>query len=286
MKVIVTGGDGQVGQAIKYIDPVKNQILYCSKNELDITDINSIRKIFLEECPDALVNLAAYTAVDMAENDTEKCHSINVKGVKNLVTICQEQNTYFIHLSSDFVFDGKSQRPYLEDDPTFPLNYYGQSKLMGEKEILSSGYSQFTILRSSWIFSSFGRNFLKIMLTLADKELLNVICDQYGRPTYALDLAKVILLLLEKPCFGIFHFSNKGETSWATFASTIFKMAKEQGIISKFPIIKSVSSKNYPQEAERPTYSPLDCTKIEKQLNLEIRTWEMALKDCLEKLVI
>ncbi len=280
MVVLVTGANGQLGEAIQY---VSNQYLnhsnketnllqfyFYSSSELDITNKQSIEKVFLNLKPNFCINAAAYTAVDKAESDQEKAHEVNVIGAKNIAEVCENYNTTLIHVSTDFVFDGNKKTPYNEKDITNPKGIYGVTKRDGELEIIKS-LKQFFIIRTSWLFSSFGNNFMKTMLRLSkERNSLSIVNDQIGTPTNAIDLAEVIIKVIQSQSksYGIYHFSNEGYCSWFDFAKKIFEF-------NNIEIdIKPIPSADFPTPAERPKYSVLDKSKIKKEFNIKIRSWQ------------
>ena len=237
MVVLVFGANGQLGQAIQYLSTnysnqhFKNntdnvQFHFFDSNQVDITNINAVESTFRLLKPDFCINAAAYTAVDKAEIEEEKAYLINVIGIKNIIQSCLTYNTSLVHISTDFVFDGKKTAPYLETDLTNPQGVYGVTKREGELEIIHSLKTYF-IIRTSWLYSDFGNNFKKTMLKLAnEKDQLSVVNDQIGSPTHALDLAELILKILfsKSANYGIYHFCNEGNTSWFGFAKKIFEL--------------------------------------------------------------
>lgn len=280
--VLVTGGDGQLGMCIKDIAKLTEEIqfIYTNSSELNITDKTTIFSFFSDKNIDYCINCAAYTAVDEAETEVEKATKINVDGVQNLAEVCKENDTVLIHISTDFVFDGTKDTPYLETNHTNPKSFYGSTKLQGE-EIIKSVLKKHIIIRTSWLYSEHGNNFLKTMLRLGkEKDTLSVVNDQKGTPTYAGDLAKVILQCVEATNldFGIYHYSNKGVTTWCEFAKEIFKESK----ISIH--LKPITTVEYPTAAERPKYSALDSSKIKKALDIEIPFWKKSLKRVLRNI--
>ena len=286
MVVLVTGANGQLGQALQYIslnysdsslkgEQAKQiQFHFCSSSDLDITKKVNIEAVFNTIKPDFCVNVAAYTAVDKAEKEAEKAHLINVIGSKNLAEVCNIFNTTLIHISTDFVFDGNKNTPYLEDDKTDPQGVYGKTKNQGEKEIRKILKKHF-IIRTSWLYSQFGNNFMKTMLKLAsDRNSLSVVNDQIGTPTHAVDLAEVIIkvILSNSKNFGIYHFSNEGSASWYDFAKKIFE-------INKIAIdLKPIPTSEFPTPAKRPKYSVLDKSKIKSEFNISINSWQDSLE--------
>ena len=275
MIVIVLGAAGQLGQAIQSIS--SNTIIqfhFFGSHELDITNNEKVNVVFDAIKPDFCINAAAYTAVDKAESEIEKADLVNRIAVKNIVNACVKHDTTLLHVSTDFVFDGEKNVPYLESDPANPTGIYGVSKRNGEIEIERS-MSKYFIVRTSWLYSDFGHNFKKTMLRLAkEKESLIVVNDQIGSPTNALDLAAVLIEILKSRSenYGIYHFSNEGNTSWYGFAKKIFE-------VNHVSIdLKGISTSEYPTLAKRPKYSVLDTSKIKKEFNISIKSWEEALQ--------
>ena len=282
MVVLVTGSGGQLGQSLQFVSQNYPEIdfVFCNSSELDITDLDNINKIFKQYKPQFCINTAAYTAVDKAESEPEKVNLINVIGVKNLAQVCKDFETILLHISTDFVFDGNASKPYSEVDLTNPTGVYGQTKLDGEKEIQSI-LNDYYIIRTSWVFSQFGNNFMKTMLRLAsERDSISVVNDQVGTPTNAVDLANVLLSIINfkpptsnlQPSFGIYNFSNQGQCSWFDFAAEIFK--QNNNVID----LKPIPSSQFPTPAKRPSYSVLDKSKIENWLKIEIKSWQESLK--------
>ena len=286
MVVLVTGANGQLGQSIQFIaNQYPNvQFIYTDYQELDITNFESCHTVFAKYKPQFCINTAAYTAVDKAESEAEKAHLINVIGPENLAKVCKEYNTILLHISTDFIFDGTSTQPYLETDIPNPKSVYGQTKLDGELAVQKNWEKHF-IIRTSWVYSQFANNFMKTMLRLAsERDSLSVVNDQIGTPTYAVDLAEVLMNIIQssitnKPSpFGIYNFSNEGVCSWYDFAAAIFH---QKGIsIDLQPIPTSA----YPTLAKRPSYSVLDKSKIKNTFNLKINDWKTSLNSCLNQL--
>ncbi len=284
MVVIVTGANGQLGQAIKFISEkyTKTNFIFCSSTELDITNKQNCIDIFSKYKPNFCINAAAYTAVDKAESEPEKAYQINVVGAKNLAEVCKENTTILLHISTDFVFDGSKTTPYKEDDLPNPKGIYGQTKLDGEKAIQAT-FNNYFIIRTSWVYSQFGNNFMKTMLRLAsERDSLSVVNDQIGTPTNAVDLAEALIIIIlvstnQKSKIvnlqsKIYNFSNEGQCSWYEFAKAIFKV---NNISINLQPIPSVS---FPTPAKRPEFSVLDKSKISKTFGIKIRTWEEGLK--------
>ncbi|MEO5990334.1 MAG: dTDP-4-dehydrorhamnose reductase [Ferruginibacter sp.] len=279
--ILVTGGRGQLGSCIKEIKDDNYNIIYTDYDQLDISDLNQVNLFFESQQIDYCINCAAYTAVDHAEQEQEKAYQINELGAKNLALACKTHHTTLIHISTDFVFDGEETGSYTEIDDTHPISVYGDSKLKGEiaiKEILE----KYFIIRTSWLYSEHGNNFLKTMLRLAeDRNVLNVVGDQIGTPTYAPDLADVIYKIIktESVDYGLYHFSNEGVASWYDFAKAIFR------IKGKEIKVNAINTIAYPTPAKRPKFSVLDKTKIKNTLNVEIPYWGDSLKTCMDKLL-
>ena len=278
MVVLVTGANGQLGQSIRFIaDKHPNiQFVYTDFQEMDITSLESCQTVFSKYKPQFCINTAAYTAVDKAESEAEKAHLINAVGPENLATVCKEYDTILLHISTDFIFDGTSTTPYLESNIPNPQSVYGQTKLDGEIAIQKNWEKHF-IIRTSWVYSQFGANFMKTMLRLAsERESLSVVNDQIGTPTNAVDLAEVLIKLIQSSnhssSFGIYNFSNEGVCSWYDFAKEIFR-------INNISInLQAIPSSAYPTPAQRPAYSVLDKSKIKEVFGVEIKNWEESLR--------
>ena len=277
--ILITGANGQLGQELqalsKNID--KYNFLFTDKDTLDITDPASLQKFFNQHDILFCINAAAYTKVDLAESERQLCNAINIEGVCNLADICDEFDTRLIHISTDFVFDGERHIPYKEDSYPNPLNVYGNSKVEGEQALLDS-LDDAVIIRTSWLYSSFGQNFVKTMLKLGkSKTELSIVEDQIGSPTYAKDLAQVIMTMIQHERWfpGIYHFSNDGVASWYDFAHAVFELSNIK--INLTPI----KSSQYKTAAKRPHYSVLDKTKVKKYFHIQTRHWREALKDML-----
>lgn len=271
--ILVTGGNGQLGQELNAI-LTDSHLTDCS--DLDISDFDQVHAFFKNHRYSSIVNCAAYTAVDKAESEIHKAFLVNETGPKNLAQIAFDYNIPLIHISTDYVFDGKSlSRPLLEDDPTHPLSVYGKSKLAGEVAIKSINPTA-VIMRTSWLYSRFGNNFVKTMIRLGqERSRLNVVFDQIGCPTYAQDLARSIAHILpqiEKGTCQTYHYSNEGVVSWYDFAYFIFKM---KGINSELCAIESC---DYPTPAPRPQYTVMNKVKIKKAFNLKIPHWHESLE--------
>lgn len=284
MKVLVTGGGGQLGLCLR--DCLKEEdvkAIIVSRKELDITRLEACNETLYQHRPDIIINCAAYTAVDEAERAPDLANQINNIGVRNLATTCQEMNIPLIHISTDYVFDGRSNRPFIESDPTSPKSVYGDSKLKGELAI-SELLSRFIIIRTSWLYSEYNKNFVKTMIKLAkERDSLSVVNDQQGSPTYALDLARAIVSAVDYiynqsgQVKKTYHFANEGVCSWFTFANAIFKKSAEIGLIDKEPTVTPVTSEEFKTLAQRPAYSALNSSKIMTDCNADNRQWDEAL---------
>lgn len=281
--IIIIGGSGQLGQCINEVINKKEysyNFVFLSRADLDYTNFTQTKLIFEQYNPVYCINCAAYTAVDLAEDEQETAFKINEFAVKCLAESCVEYNTTLIHISTDFVFDGNSGLPLTEEFFTNPVNVYGLSKLKGEQavqEILKQHY----ILRTSWLYSEKANNFVKTMLKLSQsKNELNVIYDQVGTPTYAIDLAKVIIKIInnDPKQYGIYNYSNEGVASWYDFAKAVFEFAE---IDMK---VMPVASSAFITKAKRPHYSVLDKTKIKMVLGIEIPYWRDSLNKCIQNI--
>ncbi|MDI1317572.1 dTDP-4-dehydrorhamnose reductase [Flavobacterium sp.] len=279
MVVLVTGANGQLGQSLQFSAPnyPELQFVFCSSTELDITNAENCETVFAKVKPNYCINAAAYTAVDKAEIELEKAHSINVDGAKNLATVCKLNNTILLHISTDFVFDGTASKPYTENDIPNPTGVYGQTKLDGEKAI-QEVFNKYYIIRTSWVYSQFGNNFMKTMLRLAsERDSLSVVNDQIGTPTNAVDLAEVLMKIIQHcqtelvEVFGIYNFSNEGQCSWYDFAKEIFEI---NGVKIN---LQAIPTSSFPTPAKRPKYSVLDKSKIKSTFGVKIRNWEESL---------
>ena len=282
MNVLVTGSNGQLASCIK--DLAKQyeglNFIYTDYKELDICDLNQVNTFFKSNKKiDYCINCAAYTAVDKAESDVEKAFEINANGAKNLAIACREFDAILIQISTDFVFDGEKKEPYTETDVAKPISVYGASKLQGEIEIKQTLETYF-ILRTSWLYSEHGANFMKTMLRLAEtRDEISVVSDQIGTPTYAGDLADVILKIIssKNTNFGLYHYSNEGVASWYDFAKAIFEA-------SNLKIkLNAIKTEAYPTPAKRPVYSVMDKEKIKSVLEIVTLNWQDGLFRALNK---
>ena len=288
--ILVTGANGQLGNEMQVISkqyPAYN-FLFVTRNELPIDDTDAVKKFFAENKIDACVNCAAYTAVDKAESEIDKANAINGTAVGNLAALCKQYNAAFIHISTDYVFDGTATMPYKAEHPVNPVNAYGASKLLGEQLAIQNNPASI-IIRTSWVYSSFGNNFVKTMMRLMkDRESLNVVADQEGCPTYAADLAAAIMKIVEQlpykyntstPAATIFSYSNKGTINWHQFATAIKEISGSKCVVNPIP------SSQYPTPAKRPSYSVMDVSKIEDTFHLTAPAWRGSLEKCMALLI-
>ncbi len=272
---LITGADGQLGQELRLL--LKDKAVCAGHRDLDIADAATVRNFMTAQKFDAVINCAAYTAVDKAETDAETARRVNVEGPRNLAAC----GLPLIHISTDYVFDGRGGRPYHEDDKTNPLQIYGKTKRDGELAVLQTAETA-VIIRTSWLYSEFGSNFVKTMRRLgSEKENLNVVFDQTGTPTYAADLAAAIIAVLPQIVPGrreIYHYSNEGVCSWYDFAREIMRLSDLKCRVAP------IESKDYPTPAARPSYSVLNKSKIKHDFGLNINHWQESLQQCLKKL--
>ena len=284
MNILVTGCNGQLGkefQKLSNIYPEHNWI-FTDINKLNICEEHSVNSFFQNNTIDVCINCAAYTAVDKAEDEVDLARAINAIAVSYIANACKTTKTLLVHVSTDYVFDGTSERPYLEDDSVSPNSIYGKTKAEGEQNIISSGCS-YIIVRTSWLYSSFGNNFVKTMLRLgSEREFVNVVDDQNGNPTWAYDLANAILLLIHRfenrEVKEIFNYSNEGTSPWNNFAEAIFYIG------NKNCEVRPISTKEYGSKANRPAFSALDKTKIKTFTGIKIPFWRESLIKCIEEI--
>ena len=279
-KILVTGANGQLGQCLQKISSQfeEFEFIFTDSETLDITNKEEVNDFFWQNAPDFCINAAAYTAVDLAETEVEKAFLVNADGTENLAEACAENNAQFIHVSTDYVFDGENNLAYTEEDFTNPLGVYGASKLAGDELALEVNPCS-VILRTSWVYSEFGKNFVKTMLNLfSTKEELNIVADQFGQPTNANDLAEAIMKIIksEKITPGIFNFSNLGRISWFDFAEKIAELSEAKIKLN------AIETSQYPTPAKRPKNSVLDLDKISKTYAIQLKPWEESLEDCVQ----
>lgn len=290
MKILVLGSKGQLGRCLsEQLTSTDHEVIYSSREQIDIADFQVTKSKILELSPELIINATAYTAVDKAEKDQKTSNLINHLAVKNIADICNQQGCWLVHLSTDYVFDGNANVPYKEHDKPNPQGIYGETKLNGELAILASD-CKYIIIRTAWVFSEYGNNFLKTMLHLgANRDELSIVGDQIGCPTYAQDIAKSIIsifphLYLKKDIQGIYHFCGDKPCSWNDFAKVIFTEAKFHGF--KIPnSVKSINTIDYPTAASRPAYSVLDCSKIKSYFGINQSDWMLGVKNSIKALI-
>jgi dTDP-4-dehydrorhamnose reductase len=284
--IIISGKNGQLANELLTASMRFPQLDYhfFGKEELDISDMQALEIVFREYKPAYFINAAAYTAVDKAEIEQEKAYLVNAVAVRNIAQHCRDYNTTLIHLSTDYVFDGMGTQPYKESDDTNPVNYYGFSKWMGE-QFASQHNPKTIIIRTSWVYSEHGNNFVKTMLRLMrERSAINVVSDQVGSPTYAADIAETILSIIlagemhNNKHAGIYHYSNDGAISWFEFATAIRDLKKLNCIVNPIP------TTDYPTPARRPLYSVMNKEKIQSTFQIALKPWKESLEECLSKL--
>jgi dTDP-4-dehydrorhamnose reductase len=285
--ILVTGANGQLGSELRELSILHPDDIFTfiDRDELDLSNPAAIHNWFLDKTFDVIINCAAYTAVDKAESETELAAAINTKAVETLARIAKEKGISLIHISTDYVFDGTNFKPYSETDLTNPQSVYGQTKLDSERAMLAINPAKSIIIRTSWVYSSFGNNFVKTMLRLGkEREELGVIFDQVGSPTSARDLAQAILSIIQHQKFSaqkdteIYHFSNEGVCSWYDFAKTIFQFSAISCLV------KPIETLEYPTPAKRPHYSVLNKAKIKDTFDIKIPYWKDSLQNCIDVL--
>lgn len=293
MRILVAGKQGQLARALAEAASGKPalQITCLERPELDIANASTVREVFETCAPDVVINAAAYTAVDQSEAEPDEAFSANETGAANLAASAAEHGIPILHVSTDYVFSGTSERPYLETDPPSPINVYGRSKLAGEVAVAAANPNH-VILRTAWVHSPWGGNFVKTMLRLgAQRDELSVVADQTGTPSYAADLAQAILSIAEKleeggdpeRPWGIFNLTNAGFTTWFGFAEEIFRAAEIHGLNP--PKLNRITTAEYPTPARRPLYSVLDNSRIGEMFGICLRDWREATADCVRRLM-
>ena len=280
--ILVTGSNGQLGSELKELAPFYPgfEFVFLTRNELPLSDIAAIKKTVEAFSPQYIVNCAAYTAVDKAESERDQAFKVNAEAVGELAKVGAQIGAKFIHISTDYVFDGSRKLPLKEEDSVRPINVYGESKLAGEQAALSNNPDAI-IIRTSWVYSFYGKNFVKTMMRLmAEKESISVVNDQWGSPTYAADLAKAILQIIEWGTWypGIYHFSNEGVITWFEFAGEIASQ------LQTACTVQPTTTANFPTPAKRPLYSVMDKSKISERYHISAKPWKESLQECLQKL--
>ena len=289
MKLLVTGREGQLARSLVETAGAGVQVVAIGRPELDLTDEKSVAAALARECPDIVVNAASYTAVDKAETEPAVAHAINALGAEHVALACAASAIPIIHISTDYVFDGTKSGPYLEGDPTAPINVYGRTKLEGEQRV-AKACERHLILRTAWMHSPWGVNFVKTMLRLATaRPTIGVVNDQEGSPTYAPHLAAVVLAIAVRVSadpagvrWGVYHALGGGETTWFGFAREIFRHAAEQGLPAAE--VTAIATAAYPTPARRPANSRLNCDRLRLGLGLELPDWRVGAQDCVTRI--
>ncbi len=282
--IVVTGANGQLGMEFRELEKkfLSYEFIFVAKEQLPIQDMDQVNNFFIKYKPSFCINCAAYTAVDKAESDKEMAFLVNAAATGILALACEQFNSKLIHISTDYVFDGQSPVPYKEDDPTCPINEYGASKLKGEEFCLENNPGAI-IIRTAWVYSAYGNNFVKTMLRLMkERPSINVVSDQIGAPAFAGDLAAAIMQIIEKGKWvsGVYHYSNIGKISWYDFAATIKELTGSTCQVNPIPAAQ------YPTPAKRPAFSLLNSTKIQHTFSISIPGWKESLKKCLLQLSV
>ena len=284
MKTLVMGCNGQLGHSLADTASVNVNLIGLDLPELDITDASAVLEICRETRPDVIVNAAAYTAVDQAESESVLATSVNVEGPRNIAIASREVGARLIHISTDFVFDGQSSTPYKADAVTNPLSVYGQTKRDGELAVLEETSGTAVVIRTSWLYSKTGSNFVKTMLRLmGERDELGIVADQFGSPTWADSLAEALWAFVDAPEHsGIFHWTDSGETSWQEFAVAIQQEALALGLLGKAIPIHAIKTEDYSTVATRPAYSVLDCSSTIQAINIQPAEWRTNLRRMLK----
>ena len=291
MKILLTGSKGQLGREVVEAGIHSGlEIIPMDLPEIDITDFENLAGIFSDLKPSIVINAAAYTAVDLAETQKNICFATNLDGPADLSRLCNNNKAHLVHISTDYVFDGRTNTPYREYDPVSPINVYGQSKAQGEKAVLAMN-GRHIIIRTSWLYGRYGKNFVKTMLRMGqEKKSIDVVNDQYGCPTCAYDLSEAIIdivrQILEGKSYtsGVYHYCGKGITTWYEFALSIFQIATELGL-KEIPHLTPISTSQFPTAAKRPLYTALDCSQIEHTFGIRIKSWEKSLKKTIQQII-
>jgi len=286
MKVFVVGSRGQLGLSLAETVPAGIDHAGANLPELDITDAQALQALLAAERPDFVVNAAAYTAVDKAESEPDIARRVNVDGARNVAQAAREAGARVIHISTDFVFDGAQGAPYTPDDAPAPLGVYGQTKLDGETAVHDATDNDTIVIRTAWLYSRFGHNFVKTMLRLmAERDELSVVADQRGTPTWAASLTEVIWMAIKADLpGGTYHWTDGGEASWYDFATAIYREARDSRLLDREVEIRAIPTEDYPTPARRPAYSVLDCSGTVAALGVEQQHWAARLRQMLEEM--
>jgi len=283
MKILVTGANGQLGWELQRAKPGDCELTALSRDQLDITDLEQVKNTINSIKPDWIINAAAYTAVDKAESDSAGAYAINADGAANLAMAAQAINARLLYISTDFIFDGKNNRPYLPEDAANPLGVYGASKLAGEQKVRELLGDDTLIIRTAWVYSSHGNNFVKTMLNLmAERDTLGVVEDQVGTPSWAAEIATAIYLSIENNLRGIYHWTDTGAASWYDFSVAIYELGKEAGLLNNSVTINPIPTEDYPTPAVRPPYSILNKDSLRKAINYTGKHW----RDSLSQMIL
>jgi dTDP-4-dehydrorhamnose reductase len=285
VKILVTGKGGQLAWELEQSANSQHELIVLSSKQLDISNTDLVQKTIAEHQPDILINAAAYTAVDKAETDKEKAYAVNEGGARNLALACKAINCRLLHVSTDFIFDGTKPTPYQTDDQPNPVNVYGASKLAGEQAILQT-LPDAVIVRTAWVYSAHGNNFVKTMLRfMAEKPALGIVYDQVGTPTWAAGLAKWLWAVVEKPeVSGVYHWTDAGVASWYDFAIAIQELGIEKGLLKESIPISPIPASQYPTPAQRPSFSVIDKASAESAAELKTIHWRKQLSSMMDGL--
>jgi dTDP-4-dehydrorhamnose reductase len=288
MKILLTGANGQLGRELGRSCPDGWELLACDRDGLDITSADQVSALVAGESPDLIINAAAYTAVDRAESEPEIARRVNVEGPANLAAAVAAHGGRIIQLSTDFVFDGTADTPYSTAAPTHPVGVYGATKLAGERAVLATAEKSAVVLRTAWVYSSFGHNFVKTMLRLmSDRDQLGVVADQCGTPTWTRSIAAAVWrIAANEHLHGVFHWTDGGQASWYEFACAIQQEGLACGVLDHMTDIRPLGSEEYTTAAGRPAYSVLDCTDTRKALSLPVVPWREQLSAMLQELML
>jgi dTDP-4-dehydrorhamnose reductase len=288
VKVLITGASGQVGAALSSCPPADVELSYAAHSELDIADAQQVRRVLTDICPDAIINAAAYTAVDRAESEPERAREVNEIGPRNISQAAAQIGARVIQISTDFVFDGESSQPYAPDAPTRPLSVYGKTKLAGELAVSAVLPRRFVVLRTAWVYASSGHNFVRTMLRLMkEKGGVRVVADQIGSPTAAASVAAAVWQIVARPdIVGVLHWTDAGVASWYDFAVAIAEEAADLGMLSKPVTVAPITTSEYPTPARRPRFSVLDCRGTVTATGMTATHWRSNLRRVLGEMQI
>ncbi len=285
MKILVTGANGQLGWELQRAKPDDCELVALARDQLDITDLDEVTLLFNSIKPDWIINAAAYTQVDKAESDSEEAYAINAEGAANLAMAAEGYRARLLHVSTDFIFDGRHHRPYLPDAEPHPLGVYGASKLAGEQKVREILGKDTLILRTAWVYSSHGNNFVKTMLRLMnERDTLGVVEDQIGTPSWAAETARVIYLSIKHNLHGVYHWTDTGTASWYDFSVAIYGLGKEIGLLNNSVLINPIPTEDYPTPAVRPPYSVLNKDSLRVAIGYTGQHWRDALRQMLMEL--